>query len=159
MGQTRASNGQAMTPLHADPAKSHTLPGWAYTDAELFERERTAIFDRGWHYAGPLSALAKAGDYITAGLLDQNIIVIRGKDGELRGFYNVCQHRAHELLKGRGCAKVITCPYHAWSYHADGRLRSARGTENIDRFPIRRVSSQAGAHRGLRRSLRLLHAG
>jgi choline monooxygenase len=123
-----------MKPLHADPAKSFTLPGWAYTDAQLFERERAAIFERGWHYAGPLSQLAKPGDYLTAGLLDQNIFIIRGKDGELRGFYNVCQHRAHELLKGRGCAKVITCPYHAWSYHADGRLRSARGSEKMAEF-------------------------
>lgn len=127
-------NARGMTPLHAEPGKSHTLPGWAYTDTGLFERERTAIFNRGWHYAGPLASLANAGDYLTAGLLDQNIIVIRGKDGELRGFYNVCQHRAHELLKGRGCAKVITCPYHAWSYHADGRLRTARGTENVANF-------------------------
>ena len=127
-------NRQTMMPLHAEPGKSHTLPGWAYTDAQLFERERTAIFERGWHYAGPLSALNKPGDYLTSGLLDQNIIVIRGKDEELRGFYNVCQHRAHELLKGRGCAKVITCPYHAWSYHADGRLRSARGTETMADF-------------------------
>src|SRR5262245_11424064 len=123
-----------MKPLHAEPAKSYTLPGWAYTDAPQFEREREAIFNRSWHYAGPLSSLANPGDYLTAGILDQNIIVIRGKDGQLRGFYNVCQHRAHELLKGRGCAKVITCPYHAWSYHADGRLRTARGTEKMADF-------------------------
>jgi carnitine monooxygenase subunit len=125
---------QTMKPLHAEPAKSYTLPGWAYTDALQFEREREAIFNRSWHYAGPLSQLANPGDYLTAGILDQNVIVIRGKDGELRGFYNVCQHRAHELLKGRGCAKVITCPYHAWSYHADGRLRTARGTEKMADF-------------------------
>jgi choline monooxygenase len=134
MEQTKSADGRRMKPLHADPAKSFTLPGWAYTDAQLFERERTAIFERGWHYAGPLSQLADPGDYLTAGLLDQNIFIIRGKDGDLRGFYNVCQHRAHELLKGRGCAKVITCPYHAWSYHADGRLRSARGSEKMAEF-------------------------
>src|SRR3546814_6080270 len=61
---------------------------------------------------------------------DQNVAVIRGKDGALRAFYNVCQHRAHELLRGRGRTPVITCPYHAWSYHLDGRLRTARGSQN-----------------------------
>jgi choline monooxygenase len=123
-----------MTPLDADPARSFTLPGWAYTDPAVFEREKEAIFFRSWHYAGALENLARAGDYVTARILDQSVIVIRGKDGELRGFYNVCQHRAHELLQGRGNAKVITCPYHAWSYRADGRLRTARGTENVDGF-------------------------
>jgi Phenylpropionate dioxygenase and related ring-hydroxylating dioxygenases, large terminal subunit len=68
---------------------------------------------------------AEPGCYITCRIADENIIVIRGKDGVLRGFYNVCQHRAHELLKGSGKAKVIACPYHAWTYHADGRLRTA----------------------------------
>ena len=61
-------------------------------------------------------------------------LVMRGKDGKLRGFYNVCSHRAHELLKGCGTAKVITCPYHAWSYHSDGRLRTARGSEKMAGF-------------------------
>ena len=60
--------------------------------------------------------------------------MIRGKDGIRRGFYNVCQHRAHELLKGSGRTKVITCPYHAWTYHADGRLRTARGSEGLPDF-------------------------
>src|SRR3546814_9939303 len=65
---------------------------------------------------------------------DQNVAVIRGKDGALRAFYNVCQHRAHELLRGRGRTPVITCPYHAWSYHLDGRLRTARGSQNVEGF-------------------------
>lgn len=124
--------------LHADPARSYTLPSRVYIAPESFERERAAIFFRSWHYAGHGEDLRQAGSYVTTMVLDQNIVVIRGKDGALRAFYNVCKHRAHELLRGdadgRGRAKVITCPYHAWSYHSDGRLRSARGTETMAGF-------------------------
>ena len=134
MAHDNVAQTRTMQPLDPDPSRSYTLPGWAYTDPAIFEREREGIFFKSWHYAGALENLAKAGDYVTAQILDQSVFVIRGKDGKLRGFYNVCQHRAHELLAGRGSAKVITCPYHAWSYHADGKLRTARGSENVDGF-------------------------
>jgi choline monooxygenase len=120
--------------LHPDPGQSYTLPAHYYTDPEIFAREREAIHFRSWQYAGPVGELAEAGDYITSAVLDQDIFVIRGKDGALRAFYNVCQHRAHKLLEGSGRKKVITCPYHAWSYHATGDLRSARGAEKVAGF-------------------------
>lgn len=130
--------------LHPDPALSDTLPGWAYTDPDVLAAERERLFFRTWHYAGCASELANPGDYITARLLDQGILIIKGRDGVLRGFYNVCQHRAHELLEGRGNARVVTCPYHAWSYHDDGALRTARGAErqpgfDPDRFCLKPV--------------------
>jgi phenylpropionate dioxygenase-like ring-hydroxylating dioxygenase large terminal subunit len=121
-------------PLTATAATSPTLPGWAYTDPAVFAREREAIHFRSWHYAGTTQELSKPGDYLTAQILDQNIIVIRGKDGALRGFYNVCQHRGHELLRGRGRVNAITCPYHAWTYGLDGGLNSARGTAELPDF-------------------------
>ncbi len=120
-----------------DPGHSGTLPGWAYTDQDFFAREREAIHFRSWHYAGCLEELREAGDYVTASILDQSVIVIRDKSGELGGFYNVCQHRAHELLRGRGRARVITCPYHAWSYGTDGHFRGARGMQNLPDFDPR----------------------
>lgn len=126
--------------IDPDPAKSFTLPGWAYTDPSIYEAEKREIFYKTWQYAGALAELSNPGDYVTAKILDQNVIVIRDKEGQLRGFHNVCQHRAHELLKGRGCARVITCPYHAWSFHADGRLRSARGAEKMADFPMEAFS-------------------
>jgi carnitine monooxygenase subunit len=124
--------------IHADPALSDTLPGWVYTSADVLAAERQKIFFRTWHYAGATGELANAGDYVTGRLLDQSIIVMRGRDGSLRGFYNVCQHRAHELLEGRGNARIVTCPYHAWSYHDDGRLRTARGAERQPAFAAER---------------------
>ena len=130
-----AAPGTARTvALHADPALSDTLPGWVYTDPAVLGTEAERVFFRSWQYAGAVQEMAKPGDYITARLLDQNVLVMRGRDGALRGFYNVCQHRAHELLVGRGNARVVTCPYHAWSYADDGRLRTARGAERQPGF-------------------------
>jgi choline monooxygenase len=120
--------------FHDDARKSYTLPAKLYVIPEVYAWEQESIFARSWTYAGHLGALAEPGCYSTCQVAGQNILVIRGKDGVLRGFHNVCQHRAHELLRGRGRAKVITCPYHAWSYHADGRLRSARGSEDLVDF-------------------------
>jgi carnitine monooxygenase subunit len=115
-------------------ATSRTLPGWVYTDQAVFERERAAIHFRSWHYAGTSQELSKPGDYLTARILDQEIIVIRGKDDAIRGFYNVCQHRGHELLRGCGRVHVITCPYHAWTYGVDGQFNGARGTALLPDF-------------------------
>ena len=108
--------------IDPDPSLSDTLPSWVYTAPEALAQEQHKIFFRTWHFAGATASVENSGDYITAGVLGQNILVMRGRDGQLRGFYNVCQHRAHELLEGRGNARVVTCPYHAWSYDLDGRL-------------------------------------
>ncbi len=118
----------------SDPERSYSLPGRFYTDPEIFALEKEKVFFRTWQYVGPAELLAKPGDYLTYRLLDQNIVIIRGADGGLRAFYNVCQHRAHKLLEGSGHVKVITCPYHAWSYDLDGGLRTARGTEKVAGF-------------------------
>jgi phenylpropionate dioxygenase-like ring-hydroxylating dioxygenase large terminal subunit len=120
--------------LADDPRRSYTLPARLYTSAETLNDEAEAIFFRSWMYAGHVEDLAAVGSYVTRRILDQNIMIIRGKDHKLRAFYNVCSHRAHELVKGAGQTKVIVCPYHAWSYHLDGRLRTARGSEKVDGF-------------------------
>ena len=114
-------------PLNENPQESFTLPSWMYTDREVFEREKEQIFYRTWQYVAHESLFAEPGDYITLRICDQNIFVVRGRDGVPRAFYNVCQHRAHELLPdGTGnIARAIVCPYHAWVYETDGRLRGA----------------------------------
>ena len=110
------------------------VPKERYTSAAYARLEWERMWTRTWLLAGLESDLREPGDYVTCQIADQNIFVMRGKDGTLRGFYNVCSHRAHELLKGSGTAKVIVCPYHAWSYHSDGRLRAARGSEKMASF-------------------------
>jgi phenylpropionate dioxygenase-like ring-hydroxylating dioxygenase large terminal subunit len=120
-----------------DPANSRTLPGWTYNSAELFEAEKEAVFFKTWQYGGAASQVAEPGGYITAQILDQSVIIIRGLDGTLRGFHNVCSHRAHQLLKGCGHVRTITCPYHAWGFKTDGQMRSARGAEKLPDFNFR----------------------
>ena len=122
-------------PIAGDPEQSFTLSGRHYSDPVVFEAEKERIFLRSWQYAGHVGDLEHAGDYITTRIVDQPVAVVRGRDGELRGFHNVCRHRAHELLRGRGNVKaVITCPYHAWAYGLHGALRAARNCENVKGF-------------------------
>lgn len=127
-------NELAKIKVTSDPADSHSLPGWAYLKPELFERERHEIFFRTWHYAGWIGDLQNTGDYITAELLDQSVIILRAEDGTLQGFHNVCLHRGHQLLTGQGHVNAIACPYHAWVYRLDGQLRNARGAERQPNF-------------------------
>ena len=117
-----------------DPTLSYTIPARYYRDADIYEKEKEAIFYRNWWYVGHQSQLPDPGCYLTVDVCDQNIIVIRDKSGALNAYYNVCQHRGHELLKGCGKVRTITCPYHAWSYGFDGELKAARNTQNMVGF-------------------------
>jgi choline monooxygenase len=113
---------------------SLTLPAILYTDSTIFEEEREAIFFRNWWHVAHVCRLSESGSYVTAAINDQHIFVIRGTDGTLRGFYNVCQHRGHVLLKGEGRVHAVVCPYHAWTYGTDGELRRALNSENVPAF-------------------------
>lgn len=121
-------------PLTSEPALSYTLPANYYLDPAIYEQEKKAIFNHNWHYIGHESLVEHPGDYLTLDIADESVFVMRGDDGELRGFFNVCRHRAHRLLEGEGNTKTIICPYHAWSYHSDGRLRHARFASEMAGF-------------------------
>jgi choline monooxygenase len=133
------------------PERSWTLPASWYHDPDIYKREHADIFHRSWWYQCHVSDVAKPGDFHCGSVVDQDIFIIRGGDGELRAFYNVCSHRAHPLLEGQGNTKLIVCPYHQWCYQADGCFRGARGRdtlsewipENADLKPIR-LESYAG---------------
>ena len=122
------------SPFRADPGNSHTLPARFYHDSDIWNVEKSAIFYRSWYYAGHVSQLSEPGMYITVRIHEQNIFVARNRSGELNAFYNVCPHRGHELLSGAGKRNVITCPYHAWAFDFEGKLKSARNTENVRGF-------------------------
>lgn len=118
-----------------DARQSWTLPSRFYTDPAILEREVAGIFRRSWICVGHLCDLRDNGSYLTETVAGQPLLVIRGQDGELRAFFNVCQHRGHVLLRGSGRLKGgITCPYHAWSYGHDGALLAARLTEDVPGF-------------------------
>ena len=119
-----------------DALTSATLPARYYYEAEIGAREAEEIFFRTWQLVGFLSELEEPGDYLTCDLLDQKILVSRGKDGRLRAFHNVCMHRGHILAAGRGNKTVFTCPFHAWSYDTTGALRAAGNAENVAGFRL-----------------------
>lgn len=121
-------------PFDNNPEQGYTIPARCYLDEDIYAQEKAAIFYRNWWYASHQSRLTDPGCYLTVDICGQNIIVIRDKGGELKAYYNVCQHRGHELLFGSGKVRTITCPYHAWSYGYDGELKSARNTEKLVDF-------------------------
>jgi len=114
-------------PLNDSPEQSFTLPSYLYTDADVYELEKERIFYRTWQFVAHQASFQKPGDYVTVQICDQNLFVMMGKDEELRAFYNVCQHRAHELLPpGSGNVNaLIVCPYHAWAFDQEGALHGA----------------------------------
>ena len=106
-----------------DPLDGMSLPGWLYSDSEFFEAEKTAFLRAAPQVVCHESEIAEPGEWRTLDYLGETIIAIRGDDGAVRAFSNVCRHRGSRLVDGTGgCAKVLTCPYHAWSYGRDGRL-------------------------------------
>ena len=122
-----------MTTMQANGLE-RALDARYYTDPELFARERDKIFHRTWQFAGHVSQIERPGDYFTFELGGQNLFTIRASDGAVRTFFNVCMHRAHELVQGSGSTKLIVCPYHAWTYELDGRLRRAPNQAKVDGF-------------------------
>ncbi len=110
----------------ADREAGYSLPPRFFYDAGVFEREKADIFFKSWHFVGHRNELREPGSYLTLEIFEQSVIVVAGRDGLIRAFHNVCQHRGNRLVEtGRGKAPVFTCGYHAWSYGLDGALRGA----------------------------------
>ena len=105
---------------------AHSLPRDFYTDAELFEFDLRAIFDRAWTMVGFEVEFAKTGSYLSLQIGSASVVVIRGKDGVIRGFHNSCRHRGAQICPpGRGAVPRLVCPYHQWSYDLTGKLLRA----------------------------------
>jgi carnitine monooxygenase subunit len=110
-----------------------SLPGWLYFDPEFFEAEKRAFLRAAPQVVCHESEIAEPGEWRSLDYLGESVIVIRGDDRVARAFSNVCRHRGSRILDGTGgCAKVLTCPYHAWSYARDGRLV---GVPHRDEYP------------------------
>ena len=100
------------------------MPWTWYADPEVLRREGERIFARAWQYVGHTGQVAEGGFFAgTAGQIP--VVVTRAHDGELRAFLNVCRHRGHVVANGSGTRETLQCPYHAWTYGLDGRLRAA----------------------------------
>ncbi len=105
--------------------RAHAMPKAVYTSEAFAQLERAHIFGKAWLCAGRADALKEPGDYMTMEISGEPVIILRDKDGALRGLSNVCRHRMSTLLEGRGHVRAIVCPYHAWTYNLDGSLRGA----------------------------------
>ena len=117
-----------------DAARSSTIHSDCYVDARFLDIEREQVFHKTWQFLCHEEKLRETGSYIASDIQGRGIFAVRGADGKLRAFYNVCQHRGHELLNGEGFVTKITCPYHAWVYNLDGGLQRARRSELIENF-------------------------
>ncbi len=116
-------------------AEASTIPAPFYTDPRIAELERRTVFSRTWQMVGRLEQVAKPGEYITAIVAEEPIVVVRGDDGVLRAFFNVCRHHAAAVMsEPQGCAQHLRCPYHGWTYGLDGSLKGAPEFNDVRNF-------------------------
>jgi choline monooxygenase len=120
--------------VDSDISRAWTLSSALYTSAEALVTEKEKIFSRAWQVVGHASQVANPGDYFTAELLGEPLLLVRGTDGKLRGFYNVCRHRAGPPAEGCGSRKLFRCGYHGWTYGLDGALISATEIDGVEGF-------------------------
>jgi choline monooxygenase len=118
-------------------AEASTIPAPWYVDPRIFELEKRAVFSSTWQLVGRVDQLEKPGSFITVRVADEPIVVVRGADSLLRGFYNVCRHHAAAVVtEACGQAQILRCPYHGWNYGLDGSLKGMPefdGVKNFDR--------------------------
>lgn len=111
-------------------ARAYTIPASWYTDDRIASLEKRAIFHRSWQAVGRLDQVSRCGEFFTACLLGEPLLIARGADGVLRAFYNVCRHHAAAVVtETSGKAANFRCPYHGWTYGIDGALK---GTPDFD---------------------------
>lgn len=117
--------------------KAWTIPAPWYFDPGIAELERASIFSATWQVVGRADQVHANGQFFTADLAGEPLVVVRGEDGQLRAFYNVCRHHAAAVVtEAQGDAKQFRCPYHGWTYGIDGELKGMvefDGVCNFDR--------------------------
>jgi len=116
-------------------AEAYTIPAAWYTDARVSELERENVFARTWQAVGRMDQVEKPGQYITANVAGEPIVVVRGSDAKLRAFYNVCRHHAMTVMNEPcGHTAHLRCPYHGWTYNLEGELRGMTEFEGVQDF-------------------------
>ena len=130
----------AITDGYSDnPHDTFSLKADAYTQPQWFQTDQKEIIAKTWQWVCHVEKLRAPGSYTTIEIAGNPIAIVRDKDNTLRAFYNVCKHRAHELLSGDGRTAVITCPYHAWAYKLDGQLLKAPHAEHLENFSTQEI--------------------
>lgn len=123
-----------------ETGQAETIPANWYVDPGMLARERERIFFRSWQWVGRAEDVVRAGDRFTCDVVGEPLVVVRGEERNLRGFYNVCRHRAGPIAFGKETGKQLQCRYHGWTYGLDGRLRRAPEMEGAEQFSISDVS-------------------
>lgn len=112
----------------ADPLEGWSLPGWVYHDPEFFKIEMERVIRPAWQVVCHGNDIPAAGDWHALEYLGESLIAVRGDDGVIRAFQNICRHRGSRIVDGSsGCARKLVCPYHGWTYERDGRLTGVPG--------------------------------
>lgn len=113
----------------ADLANGWSLPYAWLGDPAMHAFEQGAIFERSWQVAGLERDVQEPGSHITVRIGHMPVMVVRGRDGELRAFLNICRHRGYPVAEGAGCRQLLVCRYHGWSYDLTGRLMAVPGAD------------------------------
>ena len=117
-------------------SEATTFPAEMYTSAKVYQLEKERIFGKTWYYVGHLSQLQGPGSFFTVDIAEQPLVILQNKVGELRGFFNVCTHRAGPVALGSGKCSRLTCLYHAWSFDLEGNLRGIPDMETAENFDL-----------------------
>ncbi len=116
-------------------SEASTIPAPWYVDARIAELERQTVFSKTWQLVGRVDQVEKPGQFVTASVAGEPIVVVRGSDGALRGFFNVCRHHAAAVVtEPCGQASILHCPYHGWNYGLDGSLKGMPEFEGVKDF-------------------------
>ena len=103
--------------------QASTPPSLWYTDTRIFELEKRAVFSRAWHMLGRAEQVGKPGAFVTGEIAGEPVLAVKGDDGILRGFFNVCRHHAAAVAtQAEGKTENLRCPYHGWTYSLKGAL-------------------------------------
>ena len=112
-----------------------TIPAAWYTEPQVYELELKTVFSASWQYAARLEQLRQPGNYVTADIAGEPIVVVRGSDNMLRGFFNVCRHHAAAVMTAaEGNANQLRCPYHGWTYSLEGELKGTPDFAGVCNF-------------------------
>src|ERR1700684_4636725 len=116
-------------------AEAHTIPAPWYTDTRIAELELQNVFSRMWQAVGRTEQVAKPGQYVTAPVAGEPVVVVRGGDNKLRAFFNVCRHHAMTVMNEPcGHSPYLRCPYHGWNYNLGGEVRGVAEFEDRGDF-------------------------
>ena len=132
-----ASLGQMLAAYNecAPLAEASTIPAPWYVDPRVAELERRSVFSRTWQLVARIDQVRDAGEFVGTHVADEPVVVVRGHDGELRAFYNVCRHHAAAVITQEcGQASILQCPYHGWKYGLDGSLKGTPEFDGVHNF-------------------------